>query len=98
MTEILSGDNVQDTSLDYNFNSEFARSLSFDASKYDNDVSKNNECNETIFKCDSIPELARSKDNVNKSDEDKQKQLWIDTKNVKHDQVKKLGHFLSSSL
>lgn len=88
MTDLISVDGDQDTSLDYNFNSEFARSLSFDVTKYDNDISKNNECNETIFKCESIPELSRSKDNVNKSDEDKQKQLWNDTKNVKHDQVK----------
>lgn len=100
MTDLLNGDNVQDSSLDYNFNSEFARSLSFDISKFDNDNSKNNDCIETVFKCELIPELSRSKDNVNKSDEDKQKQLWIDTNNVdtKHDQVKIRSLFLLDSL
>lgn len=85
MTEKLGGI-VQESILDYNFNSEFARSLSVDLTKYENDISKNYDNVENIFKSDdfSMSEISNSPENVNKSDEDKQKQLWNKTRENQH--------------
>lgn len=83
MTEKINDNNKEaqiECTLDYNFNSEFARSLSCDILKYEND--KNSACKDaTMFSNDTTSELssARSYENINKSDEDKQKQLWNDT-------------------
>lgn len=70
-------DTVDDT-LDFKFNSEFARSLSTDITKYDCDFSNETESVTKNSKDEDfiIETSAFFIENVNKSDEDKEKQLW----------------------
>lgn len=78
----------ESASLDFIFNSDFARSLSTDITKYDCDfsesVTKNSKDEEFL-----IETSAFFIENVNKSDEDKEKQLWNQNNKKTKSQVKK---------
>lgn len=83
-------DNIDDATLDFKFNSEFARSLSTDITKYDTEFSNETESVENNLTEEEhlIESNSFFIENVNKSDEDKEKQLWNqNNKKTKH-QVK----------
>lgn len=82
---------LSDTALDFKFNSEFARSLSTDITKYDSEFSNetesfNNSKDDEVFLVETNSFFI---ENVNKSDEDKEKQLWNQNNKKTKRQVKK---------
>lgn len=80
-----------DTTLDFKFNSDFARSLSTDITKYDSEFSNETESANTS-KDDDVFFIETNSfliENVNKSDEDKEKQLWNQNNKKTKRQVKK---------
>lgn len=81
---------IDDASLDLKFNSEFARSLSTDIIKYDSEFSNETESVENNLKDEEFLVETNSFliENVNKSDEDKEKQLWNQNNKKTKRQVK----------
>jgi hypothetical protein len=88
---------ISDTTLDFKFNSEFARSLSTDITKYDSEFSNetesvNNSKDDEVFLIETNSFFI---ENVNKSDEDKEKQLWNQSNKKTKRQVKKFNRVMS---
>lgn len=91
-------DIIDDATLEFTFNSEFARSLSTDMNKYDSEFSNETESVENGSKDEEfmIETSSFFIENVNKSDEDKEKQLWNQNNKKTKRQVKKFNRIVMS--